>query len=359
MGGKDLTLNLGQIDDFDTSYVNAQQVGITTPNDQWWAMLRHYTVPASVIKPGKNSIAVRVWDRNGLGGMIGGEPIQLSVPGAKPISLEGNWRFLIEKGSRFAAGFHQPTMPLGPGNPWVPASLLNGMVACLPQFGIRGAIWYQGESNADRAYQYRRLFPAMIQAWRDQFGQGEFPFYFVQLANYQAQGAQPEESAWAELREAQTMTLSLPNTGMAITIDVGEANDNHPKNKQTVGQRLSLLALAETYGKHQEDSGPLFRRMTVEGSSLRLSFDHVTGGLTIHGDSLAGFAVAGDDHKFQWAIAKLDHGTVLVSSPDVPHPVAVRYGWANNPAITLYNGAGLPAPPFRTDSWPGLTAGRL
>jgi sialate O-acetylesterase len=357
--GKDLMVALGQIDDFDTVYFNGKQVGTTTQNDQWWARLRHYSIPSELVRPGKNLIAVRVWDRNGPGGFLGGEPIQISAPGAQPISLEGTWRFLIEKGSHFAAGFHQPPMPLGPGNPAVPASLWNGMVACLPPFGVRGVIWYQGESNADRAYQYRRLFPALIKGWRQQFGQGDIPFYFVQLANYLPRDPQPEESAWAELREAQAMSLSLPNTGMATAIDVGAANDIHPKNKQQVARRLVLLALNRTYGKPQEDSGPTFQRFTINGSSVRLTFDHTTGGLVVQGASLDGFAIAGADRKFHWAKATIDGASVIVSSPDVPTPVAVRYGWANNPTISLYNGAGLPAPPFRTDEWPGVTAGRL
>ena len=356
--GQDLKLQLGAIDDYDTSYFNGEQVGATggdTPNS--WTVQRAYTVPGRLVKAGRNVIAVRVWNQAGDGGMMGGAPIRLIGPDGASINLEGKWRFLIEKGNQIDPNLRQPQMPLGPGNPWVPCSLWNGMVSCLPPFSIRGAIWYQGESNADRAYQYRDLFTAMIQAWRDQFGQGDFPFEWVQLANFLARAPQPGDSDWAELREAQTMALKLPNTGMATAIDVGEADDIHPKNKQEVGRRLALIALNRTYGKRQEDSGPVFRRMAVDGGTVRLTFDHAEG-LTFHGGISDGFAVAGPDRKWHWASARIDRGVVLLTCADVPHPVAVRYGWATNPLVTLYNQAGLPAYPFRTDDWPGVTAGR-
>jgi len=238
----------------------------------------------------------------------------------------------------------------------VPASLYNGMIACLPPFAIRGALWYQGESNADRAYQYRRLFPTMIKSWRDEFRQGDFPFYFVQLANFMARNDEPADSAWAELREAQSMTLDLPNTGMATAIDVGDADNIHPKNKQEVGRRLGLIALNKVYGKGGEYSGPTLRKFSISGDSVRLEFEHTSGGLVAKDGPLVGFAVAGADKKFHWASGRIDHNAVILSSQEVPHPVAIRYGWANNPPLSLYNGSGLPAPPFRTDDWPGLTA---
>jgi len=248
-------------------------------------------------------------------------------------------------------------MPMGPGNPWVPASLYNGMIAQLPPFAIRGALWYQGESNAGRAYQYRRLFPLMIRSWRTEFDQGDFPFYFVQLANFQARNTEPVESDWAELREAQDMTLKLPNTGMATAIDIGEAADIHPKNKQEVGRRLALVALRQIYGLTNEYSGPRLRKFSVSSSGeVRLEFDHTAGGLVDKEGHLAGFAVAGADRKFHWAIGHIERNEVILSCQEVPKPVAVRYGWANNPPLSLYNDAGLPAPPFRTDDWPGVTA---
>lgn len=236
-------------------------------------------------------------------------------------------------------------------------SLYNGMIAPLLKYRIKGAIWYQGESNAGRAYQYRKLFPDMIRNWREDWEQGDFPFLFVQLANYKAVNPEPGESDWAELREAQLKTLQLPNTGMAVIIDIGEANNIHPKNKQDVGKRLALLALAKTYGKEKVYSGPLYESMEIEGNKIILHFDHIGGGLKAAGDGpLKGFAVAGEDRKFVWADAGIEGNTVVVSSEKILKPVAVRYGWADNPQCSLYNKEGLPASPFRTDDWPGLTA---
>jgi sialate O-acetylesterase len=250
----------------------------------------------------------------------------------------------------------RPRPPTNPESPHNPASLYNGMIAPILPFGIKGAIWYQGESNAGRAYQYRSLFPAMIGDWRQAWGLGDFPFLFVQLANFMAVKPDPGDSAWAELREAQRMALALPRTGMAVTIDIGEANDIHPKNKQDVGRRLALAALAIGHGRDVVYSGPIYSGMLVEGSRCRVFFKHVGGGLVCKGDALAGFAVAGRDRAFAWATATIDGDTVVVASDKVPEPVAVRYAWADNPTCNLYNKADLPASPFRTDSWPGVTA---
>lgn len=236
-----------------------------------------------------------------------------------------------------------------------PGALYNGMIAPLIPFAIRGVIWYQGESNAGRGYQYRKLFPIMIRDWRTNWGQGDFPFLFVQLGNYQQTPEQPGESAWAELREAQLMTLSLPNTGMATTIDIGEADDIHPKNKQDVGKRLALAALNIAYDRDVVYSGPIYESMEIEEDTIRLHFKHVGGGLVAKGGDLKGFAIAGADRKFVWADAEIDGDTVVVRSDQVKEPVAVRYAWADNPECNLYNEAGLPASPFRTDNWPGVT----
>jgi sialate O-acetylesterase len=253
----------------------------------------------------------------------------------------------------------RPNEPFGPGNPWAPAGLYNAMIAPLVPYAIRGVTWYQGESNAGRAYQYRDLFPTMIRSWWNAWGQGEFPFLFVQLANFKDAKEEPGESDWAELREAQTMTLSLPNTGMAVIIDIGDAQDIHPKDKQDVGKRLALWALARTYGKNVVCSGPLYKSMEQKGNQIILHFDHVGGGLVAKGATgnpvLKGFAVAGADRKFVWAQARIEGDTVVVSSDKVAEPIAVRYAWADNPPCSLYNKAGLPASPFRTDSWPGVT----
>ena len=249
-----------------------------------------------------------------------------------------------------------PQPPMGPGNSWLPSSLYNGMIRPLRSYAIKGAIWYQGESNADGAYQYRTLFPAMIADWRRAWGQGDFPFYFVQLAAYMPVQTEPaEQSAWAELREAQLMALAVPNTGMASAIDIGDVDDIHPRNKQEVGRRLALWALAKTYGRDLVCSGPIYESMSAEGNKARLRFGYVGGGLKARDERLSGFAVAGADQRFEWAEARIEGDTVVVWNDKVPQPVAVRYSWANNPIGNLYNTEGLPASPFRTDDWPGVT----
>ena len=237
---------------------------------------------------------------------------------------------------------------------WRPSGLFNAMVAPLIPYTIQGAIWYQGESNAQRAYQYRELFPAMIRDWRAEWKQGAFPFYFVQLANFKA-GDTP---TWPELREAQNVALKLPNTGTAVTIDIGDRDDIHPKNKQEVGRRLSLIALSETYGAAEFGAGPQYRSIDIEDNRIRVHFDHASKGLAVNGaGGLHGFEVAGTDGEYHAAMARIDGETVMVWSDAVPRPAAVRYAWANDPIASLYNGAGLPASPFRSDDWPAITAG--
>ena len=237
-----------------------------------------------------------------------------------------------------------------------PAVLYNGIIHPLIPYAMRGVIWYQGEGNARYAYQYRKLFPAMIHSWRAAWGQGDFPFLFVQLAGYQASQTEPFKSAWAELREAQTMTLSLPKTAMAVTIDIGEAEDIHPRNKQDVGRRLALGAQAVAYGQKVAYSGPMYESMSVEGDKIRVRFRHTDGGLAARGGgTLTGFAVAGGDRQFVEAQAVIDGHTVVVHGDRVDRPVAVRYAWADAPDANLINGADLPASPFRTDDWPGVT----
>jgi len=265
-----------------------------------------------------------------------------------------DWKAAADKAK--AEGKQQPRRPEAPRDPAAspnrPSTLYNGMIAPLVPYGIRGAIWYQGESNAGRPVEYRKLFPAMITDWRKQWGEGDFTFLFVQLANFMARKDQPAESGWAALREAQTMTLSLPKTGMATIIDIGDATNIHPKDKQNVGKRLALAGEAGTYGKDVVFSGPMYESIKVEGDKVRLKFKHVGGGLVAKGDKLTGFAIAGEDKKFVWADAKIDGDTVVVSAKDVAKPVAVRYAWADNPECNLYNKADLPAVPLRTDDWP-------
>lgn len=245
-------------------------------------------------------------------------------------------------------------------SPHRPANLWNGMVAPLVPFAIRGTIWYQGESNAGRAVQYQTLFPALIRAWRDQWGQGDFPFVFVQLANFRARRKTPGESTWAELREAQRLTLErVPNTGMAVTIDIGDAKNIHPKNKQDVGARLAAWALHDTYGKPVVPSGPLFRDAKPRGKDMVLTFEHAEG-LAVRGGGLLvlDLAVAGRDKRWVWGKGLVEGKTVVVSHPGGKKIKYVRYGWADNPALNLINGAGLPASPFRTDGFPLTTQGK-
>jgi sialate O-acetylesterase len=246
---------------------------------------------------------------------------------------------------------NRPAPPIGPGHPNTPAGLYNGMIAPLTPYAIRGVIWYQGESNAsaNEARLYRRLFPAMIESWRKQWAEGSFPFYFVQLANYQTNGW------WPVLRESQTETLELAHTGQALAIDVGNRTDIHPTDKQTVGHRLALIALARTYGEQIVDSGPAFKEMTVDGNEATIWFDSVGKGLEAKGGAPTGFAIAGPDQKFVPATARIVDNRVVVSSPEVKEPKAVRYAWADYPMANLYNREGLPAVPFRTDSWPEAT----
>jgi len=355
--GKDLVLSLGPIDDYDTTYFNGERIGSTgpeTPNS--WTVPRRYKVPGKLVKPGANLIAVRVFDMLENGGFTGLPDqmrLELAEGRGEPISLAGSWKFKVE----FARDASKlPPRPQPPINNWTPTGLFNAMVAPLIPYAIRGVIWYQGESNVARAYQYRKLFPALINSWRKAWGQGDFPFLFVQLANYLERRQEPTESAWAELREAQLLTLkTVPNTGMAVAIDIGEANDIHPRNKQDVGKRLALAALAIAYGQKIVYSGPIYRSMKIEGNKIRLFFDHVGSGLVAKGDKLVGFAIAGKDRKFVWANAKIEGNTVVVWNEQVPEPVAVRYAWADNPECNLYNKEGLPASPFRTDDWPGVT----
>jgi sialate O-acetylesterase len=263
------------------------------------------------------------------------------------------WEKAAEKAK--AAGQQPPRKPSPPSDqrlsPHRPANLYNGMIVGLAPYTIRGAIWYQGESNAGRAATYGLQLSSMIKNWRDIWGEGDFPFAWVQLANFMKPQEQPSEGGWAWVREQMTNTLKVPNTGQAVIIDIGEADNIHPKNKQEVGKRLALWALATVYGEDITYSGPLYKSMERDGSKIVLSFDHVDGGLVAEGGELKGFAIAGPDKQFVWADAKIDGDKVVVSSPEVKEPAAVRYGWANNPPCNLYNKAGLPASPFRTDDW--------
>jgi len=349
--GKDLKLNLGAIDDDDVTWFNGAVVGKTSG----YTLLRKYIIPGSLVKTGENIITVRVFDGAGGGGIYGDvNDLSLAPEGGKAISLAGDWQYEVG-----AANRDFPTRPATIDGPNRPTVLYNAMIHPFIQFAVKGFIWYQGESNAGRAYQYRELFPAMIKDWRKSWGGDDKPFYFVQLANFTKIVPTPAESDWAELREAQLKTLALPNTGMAVTIDVGNAEDIHPKNKQDVGKRLAYIALAKTYGVKVPFTGPVFKSQKVEGSKIKISFSGAEGGLkTKNNAPVIGFAIAGADKKYHWAKAVIVGNQLIVSSDEVPNPVAVRYAWANNPVSNLVNGAGLPASPFRTDNWKGITFGK-
>lgn len=337
---RELVLDLGPIDDMDFTYVNGKKVG-QTMGEQTWNVPRSYPVPKGLLNPETNIIAVRVLDTGGQGGITG--PAQLrSAATQEVLPLDHDWR------SRAGAKMSElPQLNLsaqvGPNTATV---LFNGMLAPIIPFGIRGAIWYQGESNIGRDEQYRQLFPAMIADWRRHWGQGNFPFYYTQIAPFRYQNP----GMAAALRDAQRLSLATPNTGMAITMD-SDSNNLHPHTKQAVGHRLALWALAQTYGqKKLVYSGPLYKSMKVEGAKVRLHFNHVGSGLTSNGKSLEHFMIAGSDGKFLPAHAGIDGATIVVSSDAVSKPVAVRYAWGDEDESSFGNREGLPASSFRTDA---------
>jgi sialate O-acetylesterase len=328
------TLDLGAIDDIDTTWVNGVEVGETG----FYSTPRSYRVPAGVLRVGRNVIAVRVLDTGG-GGGFWGKPSQMvlrSAAGAT-VPLAGSW---LRKVSATLAATGKPPVNPGMGS-GVPTVLHNAMIAPLQPYAIRGALWYQGEANNDAPQAYRRLLPATIADWRRGWGQGDFPFLFVQIA--------PFKEMSPEIREAQLQIWQeTKNTAMVVTTDCGDANDIHPADKRPVGERLALAARALAYGESVEYSGPTFDAAKFEGAKAIVSFTHLGGGLVAPGGALRGFEVAGADGVFHPATARIVGETVEVSSPEVAAPVSVRYGWANVPDCNLFNAAGLPASPFRT-----------
>jgi sialate O-acetylesterase len=347
--GKPATLSLGTIDDSDIAWVNGVQVG----ENSGWDTPRLYAVSAGILKDGVNSIVVRITDNGGSGGMWSPpENIFLEIQNEK-FSLAGQWKY---KASVSNADYK--VLDITPNMLY--ASLYNTMVNPITKFRIKGVVWYQGENNTGRAYAYRTLFPALITDWRNKWGY-EFPFYWVQLANLYPLNETPVESAWAELREAQTLTLRLPKTGQAVIYDIGNPNDIHPTNKQDVGRRLARIALHNDYGKTEVIySGPTFQSVEIAGNKAVITMNTHGSALAVHSKYgyLEGFTIAGEDKKFEWAKAVVDGNKITVYSDRVAHPVAVRYGWANNPGGNLFNTEGLPAVPFRTDSWPGITVNK-
>jgi sialate O-acetylesterase len=344
----DVKLSLGKIDDSDITWINGVKVGET---EQKYDKPRIYNVYKGILKPGKNVITVRVDDTGGGGGFWSEESELRIENGKQSVALSGEWKCKISP-----TNFRLNEAIVGPND--FPSVLFNGMIYPLLNYAARGVIWYQGESNCERAFHYRTLFPLMINNWREKWRNPDLVFLFVQLANYKQPALIPGNSDWAELREAQLMTLSVPKTGMAVIIDIGEANDIHPRNKQDVGYRLSLAARKIAYNEDLVYSGPIFKSYTVNGSKIEIEFDHIGSGLIARDKYgyLKGFTIAGEDQQFKWAKAYIHDNKVIVFSEDVKTPVAVRYAWADNPDdANLYNKEGLPASPFRTDKWKAIT----
>ena len=341
-------LELAMIDDNDITYINGVKVGAT----EGYNTPRKYIINAGVLKTGKNWIAIRVTDTGGGGGFYGDTPLRITL-GNHVESLAGEWSYRIE--SINSSSFFVDVDPN-----LYPSLLYNAMIHPIIPFAIKGAIWYQGESNKDRAWQYRKAFPLMITDWRNKWKQGDFPFFFVQLASFDAGGSSNQKSGyqWAELREAQTKALSLPNTGMAVSSDIGEAKDIHPRNKQDVGLRLALEALKKTYQKNIVSSGPMFQSMKIEGSTVTVTFSNIGSGLmtTDKYGYIKGFEVAGADQKYHYAKAHIEGDKVIVYSDNVTAPIAIRFGWFDDISENnLFNKEKLPACPFRTDDWRTVT----
>lgn len=346
---KPATLELSKIDDEDITYVNGVEVGRTNRYDAY----RKYIIPAGILKAGTNVIAVRVTD-NGGGGGIYGEAADLKLALDKTIiPLSGKWRFQVESIKRSTNENSLPSL------------CYNAMINPLIPFAFQGVLWYQGESNAPRAYQYRTAFPLLINDWRQKFlpaGQAgnkpNFPFYFVQLATYRTSGNSNEGCDWAELQEAQTLTLKVPNTGMAVTTDIGNPNDIHPGNKLDVGKRLAALALNNTYNIPMICSGPMYKSMEIKDNKIIVSFDDIGTGLSTPDKYgyIKGFEIAGKDEVFHYAKAFIKDNKVIISSEEVANPVAVHFSWIGDASESnLYNKEGFPAVPFRTDEWKTIT----
>ena len=355
--GKDFHLVFPLVRDTDTTYFNGEKIGEGGAiGSHVGGERREYPVPGRLVKAGDNVIAVRVVCEQQVNPIFC-EPGALNLPVPNNAANTNDWVAKVET-EYPALTADQPPMPQPPfidPRP-MPGSIFNAMINPLTLFGIKGAIWYQGEANADNGWAYRTYLPMLIAGWREHWKIGDFPFYIVQLANFMEPPKGPGEGDihWAQLREAQLLTWEkTAHTGMSVTIDIGETDNVHPANKKEVGYRLSLFALANDYGEKIEYSGPLYQGMTVEGGKVRLKFTHLGGGLVAKGGPLQQFIICGADKKWAAGDAVIDGDTVVVSSPDVPAPVAVRYAFANNPlGCNLYNKEGLPASPFRTDDWP-------
>lgn len=344
--GKELTLKLGEVDDEDITFVNGQEIG----RGSGYNVPRTYVVPASVNKDKSLQITVRVFDSGGGGGIYGKTQSPVIIgPDAQQIDLSGEWQ------SRIAVRLADlPEKPISNNGPNRPTVLYNAMVNPFVDYKIKGAIWYQGESNTEtKEAPYNQLLPALIQDWRQQWHNPQMPFIFVQLANYKAKQANYQPSSWARLREAQWQTLKIPNTGMAVIADIGDAMDIHPKNKQDVGRRLAYHALAKVYKQNVPYSGPVFQEWKSKNGQLEIELNPMGQKLKLVGNqvSAGSFLLAAADQKFYPAEFILQGNKIILKAKEVKNPVAFRYAWADNPDLVLYNDAGLPASPFRSDDW--------
>ncbi|MDF2960696.1 MAG: putative protein of unknown function acetylesterase [Paenibacillus sp.] len=338
--GTPARLHLGNVVDEDTVYINGTMVG-TKPNQY---VPRKYDIPECLLQERKNTVVVRVVNFSGKGGFYKGKPYHLTI-GDTIIDVSGEWQCLI--------GVKSDPLPAPAFVQWRPVGLYNGMIGPVVRYAIKGAIWYQGESNAKKPEEYESLFKTLIADWRKKWGLDDFPFLYVQLPNYMEPSDRPAAGKWATLREAQRKMLAVPNTGMAVTIDIGEWNDVHPRNKKDVGTRLALAARKVAYGDEAVvASGPMFQSAKSDGNRIILSFSNTGGGLVAKGgDRLRHFAIAGADRSFVWADARIEDECVVVWHNQVPNPVYMRYAWADNPeGANLYNREGLPASPFTTES---------
>ncbi|HEX6430270.1 MAG TPA: sialate O-acetylesterase [Niastella sp.] len=344
--GKPAVLKLAMIDDNDITYVNGVKVGEVIG----YNVPRVYNIDAGILKKGKNTIAVRVDDTGG-GGGIYGEAVDCSLTvDGKKLPLAGAWKYHVES--------ILVNPGVGPND--YPSVLYNAMIHPIEKLAIKGAIWYQGENNAGRAVEYNQAMPLLINDWRKRWQHPAMPFYFVQLTSFNAgNGNSNQGSNWAELREAQSRAATLPNTGMAVIIDIGDAADIHPRNKQDVGIRLAGLALQKIYGINKIVSGPVYKNIQVQGNKVVVQFTNTGKGLMAKpAGELNGFEIAGDDQRFYPAKATIAGNTIIVLAAEVTKPVAVRYAWADDAShANLFNKEGFPAAPFRTDNWKAKTAG--
>ena len=343
--GKNARLHAGAIDDRDITWVNGVEVGATLADGKW-DQKRNYPIPEGVLKPGTNVVVHLILDTTGHGGVNwNGVQARLECDG-KPFPLAGEWK--VRTGVPMSALPELPKAPAGVNN-GTPAALFMGMIQPVAGYPLRGFLWYQGESNVGDHDNYARRFPDLIQSWRNTWNNTDLPFYFVQISPYHYNGGNKSQF----LRDVQRQTLSVPNTGMAVTTDIGDPKDIHPTNKLDVGERLARWALRDQYGKAGTVvSGPLYDSMRVEGGAVRISFKHTDGGLTARGGPPTHFTIAGRDRVFKPAEAAIDGETLRVYNPEIAAPVAVRFGWTDDAEPNLFNGAGLPASPFRTDDWP-------